>query len=78
MFENFSNMSGNTSQSKQILWINQISTDDYRKGAYKADKNKPCKSISLAFSNQRFKQNENLSSVEYSDKRPLKLQNLNF
>ena len=31
-----------------ILWINQISKDDNRKGAYKVDKNKPCKLISLA------------------------------
>lgn len=50
--ENVSNMSGNTSQSNQsktsFLWINQISEDDNRKGAYKVDKNKPSRLISLA------------------------------
>ena len=43
-------MSDKTSQSKAkrlILWINQISEDDGRKGAYKVDKKKPCKLISL-------------------------------
>ena len=29
------------------LWINRITGNDYRKGAYRADKNKPCESISL-------------------------------
>ena len=32
----------------QILWINQISKDNYIKGEYKVNKNKPCKLISLA------------------------------
>ena len=32
-----------------ILWINQISKDDSRKGSYKVDKDKPCKMINLGF-----------------------------
>ena len=59
-------MSGNTNML--IVWINQISKDDNRKGAYKVDKNKPYKLISLGSNCVKFQGRKNSKQKQQGEK----------